>query len=255
MLSKAHCKNLIGDGLYRRSLCSTPDSNSLKTRKFIDAITSMMKFNSGTYHTFLEILRSFRAFEPIADKIEEQVKCSSTPSSPCKKPRKILPEFGNMEAADIENFPYPDSVSALNSKNHSEIKATAFFEELETQHQKPLEDLKKCFDDRVAQLKASHEREQKLKEEIRHNKALISTLKASLHHDRCEKEELQKALDDAEEKLNDALSSLKKSRTKSKVSSDKSQRRLSSVDGILSISKEHSPPGRHPPYCTPPLAP
>ena len=253
VISKAHCKNLISEGMYRQSLSQTPDSISQKTRKFLDAITSRIVFDPQTYHIFLGILRSFRAFETIADKIEE---CNSNPSSPCKKPRRILHE---LNATDKENVPF---TAALRSNDTFSETKGVFFKNLETQHQKPLEDLKKCLDDRVVQLKASHERELELKKEVEelkvdHKRELqlkeeeIARLREALCHDEFEKKELQKTLDETEEILNETLSNVKKSRTKSKVSPDKRQRRLSSVDGVLSMDKQHSPPG-DPPYQTTP---
>ncbi len=229
ILSKAHSKHLIGDGMHRDAMDSTSESKSQKTRQFIEVITSRILLDPRTYPAFLEILRSSRSFDPIATTIEESVDSLCDCSPFCKKPRKLLCEFNARTGK--ENLP---STAAEN--------CPLIFKKLETQHQKAREDLKKCIDT-VAELKASHEREQELKEK---SKKMIAALKDSLHREQTEKEELQMALDEAEDKLSDTLSGLKNSRRKSKASPDKCQRRLSNVDGILSINEKHSTPP--PPY-------
>lgn len=122
-----------------------------------------------------------------------------------------------------------------------------------------------CLNDRVAQLKASHEWELKLeienaslKASLRQSECEKVFMKESLCQSECEnailkeslcridheKDELQRALDGAEGTLSDALFGLKKSRpSKSRVSPskpDKRQRKLSSENGTLSISKAPS---------------
>lgn len=127
LISMAHGKDLIADGLYRQSLGPTPETPSQKTRAFLDAITSRMKLHPPAYDSFMGIIRSFRAFEKIADGIEEQVNILSS----TKKSRKIEVEFGYETAATSSEENLPDfELKSLKI----EKKESTFYRELETQH-------------------------------------------------------------------------------------------------------------------------
>ncbi len=222
-------------------------------------------FVPDTYPTFLQILRSIVSFEPVATAIEEEVDrlCDNNLSSPSpyKKYRKYDPT-GKENVTAAENC----SQSDKSFKNCRE-NASLYFKELETQHQKPLEDIRKVLADRLAALKACHKREQEFKENIDQDKREIAALNDSLCLEQTEKEDLQRALNEAEEKLSateeklsaaeekinevgekltDALSGLKKSQRKSKTSLDECQRKLIKVGGILCIDKKSRTPP--PPY-------